>query len=163
MSNTKPIYRAWCKSDFETKDGPLMFVQKKIGCRLYFVMKTDPAFKYPFEVPFMDSDWILEAYTGLKDSSGKRIFEGDIVRVHIPHETNSSYVSDVGISFDGAQVACSPAHIVLDISNRKLSDFCGRYSKICKVIGNLRQNPELLKEYTDRVEYKRYQERKKKC
>ena len=65
-------------------------------------------------------------YTGLKDRNGKRIFEGDIV--------------DVACSGDETW-RC----VVSDIRNIP-AEMCGSHVKSMEVIGNIHDNPELLKE-----------------
>lgn len=71
-------------------------------------------------------------YTGLKDLHGTRIFEKDIVRIYYPFDDPEGCV--VSWSKEGARW-----------------DFggCDAYfctpSKNCEVIGNIHDNPELLK------------------
>ena len=64
-------------------------------------------------------------YTGLKDRNGKRIFEGDIV--------------DVVCSGDETW-RC----VVSDIRNIP-AEMCGSHVKSMEVIGNIHDNPEMLR------------------
>lgn len=71
-------YRAWYSGD----DPPLLFKMVYIpDDELYFRMAEDHEFKYPFETPFIDTDWIVEETFDLIDNSEpkKPIFIGDIL------------------------------------------------------------------------------------
>ena len=76
-------------------------------------------------------DFKLMQYTGLKDKNGKEIYEGDIVCIGgaQPYEV---------ITNDFSQVHC----IDNDLGQEELY----KWNKLCKVIGNIYENPELLEE-----------------
>lgn len=84
MNNRREIkLRAWYEPDFNTPDGPLMFVMglgpdSDIG---FVHGEGKDRFFYPLFVPFEDPEWIVEEFTGLSDRKGKEIYEGDIVRL----------------------------------------------------------------------------------
>lgn len=68
-------YRAWYTGD----NPPLLFEMVYIpNDELYFRMAEDHEFRYPFETPFIDTDWIVEEGIGIQSSSNKEIFQGDI-------------------------------------------------------------------------------------
>ena len=71
-------------------------------------------------------------YTGVKDKNGTRIFEGDIVEM--PRYGGGKHKSLV--YFSGGKFA-------VDGSNYSHKDICARRMK---VIGNIYDNPELMKE-----------------
>ena len=79
-----------------------------------------------------DGDVVLEQYTGLKDKNGQEIYEGDVIEDTPPW--GGRYVSvvtweeceDGGDYYQGFQVPHHGEH--------------------CEVIGNIHDNPELLKQ-----------------
>ena len=73
----------------------------------------------------------VEQYTGLKDKNGKRIFEGDIVTM--PRYGSGKHKSVV--YFKNGKFAVNG-------SNYNFKDICPRNME---VIGNIHDNPELLK------------------
>lgn len=82
-------------------------------------------------------------YTGLTDKNGKRIFEGDIVRYH--NNNPDSEIKEIGIVFwdveyCGWRRTSNGAFHHGGIDTYRMSHDC-RY----KVIGNIHDNPELMK------------------
>lgn len=71
-------------------------------------------------------------YTGLTDKNGKRIFEGDIVRLYGGEEYE--WVAKVGMK--------SGCWVVFSENDW---DFLAVNIKPCEVIGNTHDNPELLR------------------
>ena len=89
--------------------------------------------------------------TGLFDDTGTQIFEDDIVETQNSQETKTSYKSRVCVTPNGVLVDHHPAHIKMgEVGNRKLSGYCdyghgGKHNVSCKIIGNIHDNPELIK------------------
>lgn len=81
-------------------------------------------------------DWELMQFTGLQDKNGKNIYEGDIVRIQHPHDVGGDFMNTLGRVFwyegafyHGNQNGRPPK----------------RMWEYCEVVGNVFENPELLK------------------
>lgn len=75
-------------------------------------------------------------YTGLTDKNGKRIFEGDILSER-PSMNSVAFVGKVVFNEDAAAF-----QIVFDTGRASI---LGSYSKSYTVIGNIHDNPELMR------------------
>lgn len=86
-------------------------------------------------------DFILEQYIGMKDISGKPIYEGDIVSKRSFDAENGRPFGDPLIG----QVVYMPERLRygLDVINLHEVGIYPQYDQY-KVIGNVHQNPELL-------------------
>jgi hypothetical protein len=82
-----------------------------------------------------DFDYEVMQFTGLKDKEGKEIYEGDIVRFSEHYCGDSTIEEQVKV-------------IKWDINGYTDDLLVGSYNapNWCEVIGNIYQNPELLKE-----------------
>ena len=80
------------------------------------------------------ADLEIEQYTGLKDKNGKEIYEGDIVDV------SSVFISPTTVVVKFSEFSCGYEPFVNGCVDCYVP--CG---KDVKVIGNIHENPELLR------------------
>lgn len=135
-------FRAWCND------------QKRMFTKVLAGNTTNPdSDDYTAHCIYRDGDWyhsdehdnvVFEQYTGLKDANGKEIYEGDILCAD-----NEKYKGLV-IYYSGT--AEYRTDVYLKGKNVCIYGLCefiekrGRATKSdCIVVGNIHQNPELLK------------------
>lgn len=83
---------------------------------------------------FIDDDLDFMQYTGLKDKNDKEIYEGDIVN------WGANDAIEIGFGWgDDAEAYGESFGVLIGASV-----FCGAH-KDCEVVGNIYENPELLK------------------
>ncbi len=79
-----------------------------------------------------ESPYVIQQFTGLKDSNEKEIYEGDILKWHQGNNNLSEVIYENGSFF------------VKGI-NWGAYWYLGDYNNVYEVIGNIFENPELLK------------------
>lgn len=127
-------FRAWDKehkrwTNYSIADDLPRFYNKHTGC-----WKTDRE----------GERFILCQYTGLKDKNDREIYEGDIVR-----DFGSDYVP---VYTKGIYMAVNTEQLKCPEEHRQLStQFNVIWRNGCEIIGNIYENPELLKEATHDV------------
>ena len=89
----------------------------------------------------MQMDFELMQFTGLKDKNGKEIYEGDIIEYA---------VQDDGGGWDVCRGSVEFTDCAFQVRLVDGCDFNGLYEFLCdwdkcEVIGNIHENPELLK------------------
>lgn len=91
---------------------------------------------------FTDEDFILMQYTGLKDKNGKEIYDGDIVKGPKYLCDNMSEGVSVGLVKESEiELSCGAGYTLgWYIEGDNQLNFPS-----CEVIGNIHENPELLK------------------
>jgi uncharacterized phage protein (TIGR01671 family) len=87
--------------------------------------------------------YIFIQYTGLKDTSGKEIYEGDVIEIEYLSRENKGEIGFVryfhsGFMFENKEGDLLPLY---DLSGDTISEI---------VLGNIYENPELLKGKNDR-------------
>lgn len=80
---------------------------------------------------------ILMQYTGIRDKNGVEVYEGDVIISFECHDGFNPLVGKVSFGADGKW-------IIEDSDSKYIEDLC-EYADELKVIGNIYENPELLK------------------
>lgn len=118
----------------EWVDGDLLRRRNSLGCNTAIVY-YDNAHVLPRH-PSVDPETVGQ-YTGLKDSTGKRIYEGDIVKDGTGIGFVSWMIEHCCFLVKAIENGCITGYHFLE------SDGTLKYAEI---IGNLHDNPELLEE-----------------
>ena len=123
MNKREIKFKVWCKGTSENLNfnKPRYIKQNDFIFRKYF-----PHFP---DLGDEEDNFVIEQFTGLKDKEGKEIYEGDIVEY--------GQVKALIIFSSGA--------FFVQTLEKEVSLVSNHAQFILKVIGNIHQNPELLK------------------
>jgi hypothetical protein len=128
MNNREIKFRTWDRQNkefaewtnrdpfFDTSNGKIFFWER--------VRKEDGSYDGDIILQDYGDRFVLQQYTGLKDSKGNEIYEGDILMPDTidgiwPEQRNGVMVKDIRQPFANAH--------------------------LFKIVGNIMQNPELIK------------------
>ena len=124
------IFRAWDKQEKDMIYNILPLSDKT------FLVENAASEKYVDVYPDMDNIppnmFAIMQYTGLKDKNGKEIYEGDI----ITHEVNNM----IGVVTWGTY-----GFVIENLDRTEIIADLSEYDYNPVVIGNIYENPELLK------------------
>lgn len=124
----------WVEGDlFDLQPGQYMIRDRK----QYGRASTFPVWEFFKYCSYEIAPETLCQYTGLTDKNGKRIWENDICIIHSSNIDDEDGYFTIAWDEDGAR-------FILD--GNLIVDFDNCYGYECEVIGNIFDNPELLKE-----------------
>ena len=130
-------FRVW---DKETKH--MHICGEDVHDTINFEIETNRAYYYNLQNGCgslrEDSNYVLMQYTGLKDKNGKEIYEGDIIKICAEGLGGEAIGKIVYDEYDLA--------FVLKNEVEELSECLWYAEQQLEVIGNIYDNPELLKE-----------------
>ena len=94
------------------------------------------------------NDIELMQYTGLKDKNGKEIYEGDIVKFKDCSIDGTKEFYNIGvIEREGKRDELTISQLIFEKSyfTENYMDFINQTFELSEIIGNIYENPELLK------------------
>ena len=87
-----------------------------------------------YTAPLKENEFAVSEFTGLKDSKGVEIYEGDIIELE----------SIVYLVAHDDENACYVLQTMRRGELKNDRNFNGHAASVCKVVGNVYENPELL-------------------
>jgi|SRR5580658_1601710 uncharacterized phage protein (TIGR01671 family) len=139
--NREIKFRAW-DSDFKRWVEPATIAVVSAGLMFYI----DGRWKLDYEPTVR-----LMQFTGLKDKKGKEVYEGDILRQHWPNDRISLariYFNEDLAGFKARNIVTddwTKEGLVAHLKEQRDNGYIISLSQDSEVIGNIYENPELLK------------------
>jgi uncharacterized phage protein (TIGR01671 family) len=123
------------------------------GLGLYFDDSKLGDFSECFHNQEDENDYVIQQWTGLLDKNGKEVFEGDIVkyartRIETTEEPKGIFSSKlIELGEDIGEIDFMGFEFVVSFDHKRYDDIekLGNYPHRFEVIGNIFENPELLK------------------
>lgn len=126
-------FRAWIFTGFDEGIKPFMANVDHIKFENYAICTDEDNNEW-----FIEKECNLMQYTGLKDKNKKEIYEGDIVIVTYKYSLSNPKPTHKGVIVWSDENACFDIKYVYNAEGFSTKEF--------EVIGNIYENPELLKE-----------------
>jgi uncharacterized phage protein (TIGR01671 family) len=92
---------------------------------------------------YWDDSVVIIQYTGLKDKNGKEIYEGDVLRDRI---SGVVWVVKFGLNKKAGYIGWYVENEEIERTSTIAGDYGADQNSYVEVIGNIYENPELLKE-----------------
>ena len=135
-------FRAWCESNKEMyyPDSNYEFWVDNNSIGFYPRYDKDELYHFNTMPSENEKKIVAMQYTGLKDKNGKEIYEGDICKRPSSNGTKEQMAYGV-IEFYKGSFCFKREYVNLRIA---VDNLCYHYAD-CEIIGNIYENPELLK------------------
>lgn len=134
-------FKVWCKTNKEWEKDEICITNKE-----RYVVATNPELTKIIDIEPRYHEIVFS--TGLKDKNGKLIFEGDILKYTSKPTSTQKNNFKYKPYTENYSVVWEDFYTGYNLQNReKVNCFnLGIMTKDCEVIGNIYENPELLKE-----------------
>ena len=132
----KSVMEKWVEGSYYKQEE---YYGDKTDCHIIITSKDSLGNDFALDYAVCDPETIGQ-FTGLTDKNGKKIFEGDILSER-PPMNQTAYIGYVAYDEESAVW-----RFMIKNDTKYNGVLLGSYSNSYKVIGNIHDNPEFLKE-----------------